>query len=109
LDTSEKSTLEFLKCGVGEGWRREVGTLVRKIKKYYIRVKKKRNILRTIKRRKANWIGHIWLRNCLIEHVIDGKVEKTGRQGRRSKQLLNGLMETARYWKLKEEALDRTL
>ena len=105
----KKSTLKFLKCGVGEGWRRAVGTIVRKIKKYYIRVKKKRNILRTIKRRKADWIGHIWRRNCLIKHVIDGKVEETGRQGRRSKQLLNGLMETARYWKLKEKALDRTL
>jgi hypothetical protein len=30
------------------------------------RVKEKRNILHTIKRRKANWIGHILRRNCLI-------------------------------------------
>jgi hypothetical protein len=33
----------------------------------------------------------------------------TGRRGRRSKQLLDDLKEKRRYWKLKEEALDRTL
>jgi hypothetical protein len=33
----------------------------------------------------------------------------TGRLGRRRKQLLNDLKEKRRYWKLKEEALDRTL
>jgi hypothetical protein len=35
------------------------------------RVKEKRNILQTIKRRKANWIG----RNCLIKTVIEGKTQ----------------------------------
>jgi hypothetical protein len=33
----------------------------------------------------------------------------TGIRGRRRKQLLNDLKEKRRYWKLKEEALDRTL
>jgi hypothetical protein len=33
----------------------------------------------------------------------------TGRRGRRRKQLLNDLTEKRKYWKLKEEALDRTL
>jgi hypothetical protein len=37
------------------------------------RVKEERNIVRTIKRRKANWIGHILRRNCLLKHVIEGK------------------------------------
>jgi hypothetical protein len=32
-----------------------------------------------------------------------------GRRGRRHKQLLDDLKEKGRYWKLKEEALDRTL
>jgi hypothetical protein len=35
------------------------------------RVKEERNILQTIKRRKANWIGHILHRNCLPKHVIE--------------------------------------
>ena len=28
-----------------------------------------------LKIRKANWIGHIWHRNCLPKHVIKGKIE----------------------------------
>jgi len=39
------------------------------------RVKEKRNILLTVRRRKANWIGHILRRNCLLKHVIEGKIE----------------------------------
>jgi hypothetical protein len=77
------------------------------------RVKEERNIIRTIKRRKANWIDHILRRNCLLKNVIEGtlegRIEMTGRRGRRRKQLLDDLKETRRYWKLKEEALDRTL
>jgi hypothetical protein len=61
------------------------------------RVKEERNVLNTIKRRKANWIGHILRRNCLLQHVIEGKlegrIEMTGRRGRRRKQLLNDLKE----------------
>jgi hypothetical protein len=77
------------------------------------RVKEERNILHTIKRRKANWIGHILCRNCLLKHVIErkveGRIEMTGRRRRRCKQLLDDLKEKRRYWKLKGEALDRTL
>jgi hypothetical protein len=39
-------------------------------------VKEERNILHTVKRRKANWIGHILRRNCLVENFIEGKIEK---------------------------------
>jgi hypothetical protein len=35
------------------------------------RVEEERNILQTIKRRKANWIGHILRRNCLLQHVVE--------------------------------------
>jgi hypothetical protein len=77
------------------------------------RVKEERNILHTIKRRKANWIGHILRRNCLLKHVnegkLEGRIEMTGRRGRRRKQLLDDLKEKKSYRKLKEEALDRTL
>ena len=52
-------------------------------------VKEERNILYTVKRRKAKWIGHSWRRNCLIKHVIEGKIEGrievTGRRRRRRK------------------------
>jgi hypothetical protein len=72
-------------------------------------VKEGRNILHTIRRRKANWIGHILRRNCLIKHIIEGKIPRTRRRGRRRMHLLDDIKETRRYWKLKEEAQDRTL
>jgi hypothetical protein len=73
------------------------------------RVKEERNILYTIRRRKENWIGHMLRRNCLLRHIIEGKIVGTRRRGRRRKQLLDDLKEARRYWKLKEEAQDRTL
>jgi hypothetical protein len=39
------------------------------------RIKQKMNILHTINRRKANWIGHILRGNCLLKHVIEENVE----------------------------------
>jgi hypothetical protein len=59
------------------------------------RVKEERNIVHTIKRRKANWIGHILRRNCQLKHVIAGKIQGrigvTRRRGRGRKQLLDDL------------------
>ena len=40
-----------------------------------LRVKEQRNILHEIRKRKANWIGHILRRNCLLQRVIEGKIE----------------------------------
>jgi hypothetical protein len=45
----------------------------------------------------------------VIEGKLEGRIEMTGRRGRRRKQLLDDLKEKRRFWKLKEEALDRTL
>jgi hypothetical protein len=39
------------------------------------RVKVERNILQTIHRRKATWIGHILRRNCLLKYLFEGKIE----------------------------------
>jgi hypothetical protein len=52
------------------------------------RVKMGRNILQTVERRKANWIGHILRRNCLLKYVIEGNIRAV-RPGRRCKQLLD--------------------
>ena len=38
------------------------------------RVKYRRR-LHTVKMRKANWIGHILCRNCLLKHAIEGEIE----------------------------------
>jgi len=76
-------------------------------------VKEQRNILHEIRKRKANWIGHILRRNCLLHWVTEGKIqggiEVTGRQGRRRRKLLDDLKERRGCSHLKEEALDRTM
>jgi len=78
-----------------------------------LRVKEQKNILHEIRKRKANWIGHILRRNCLLQRVIEGKIqggiEVTGRQGRRRRKLLDDLKERREYSHLKEEALVRTM
>jgi hypothetical protein len=38
-------------------------------------VKEERNILHTIKRRKAIWIGYTLHRNCLLKHVTEGNIK----------------------------------
>jgi len=52
-------------------------------------------------------------RNCVLKHVIEGKIERRidvmGRRGIRRKQLLSDLKGKRSDWKLKEEALDSTL
>ena len=60
-------------------------------------------------RRKVNWTGHILRKNCLIKHVIEGRIEVTGRRGRRRKLLLDGPKENKEYCKLKWEAVDRIM
>jgi len=77
-----------------------------------LRVKGQRNILHEIRKRKANWIGHILRRNFLLKQVIEGKIkgemEVTRRRGRRCKKLLDDLKDRRGYSHLKEEALGRT-
>jgi len=58
-------------------------------------MKKQRNILHEIRKRKANWFGHILRKNCLLKEVIEGKdkgeMEVTRRRGRKRKKLLDDL------------------
>jgi hypothetical protein len=62
-----------------------------------LRVKEQRNILHEIHKRKANWSGHILRRNCLLQRVIERKIqggkEVTERQRRRRRKLLDELNE----------------
>jgi hypothetical protein len=53
--------------------------------------------------------GHILRRNCFLKHVIEGNIEGRRIRGSRRKPLLGDLMKERRYWKQKDEALDRTL
>ena len=79
----------------------------------WLRVNEQRNILHEIRKWKANWIGHILRRNCLLKQFIEwkikGQIEVTERQGRRRKKLLDDLKDSRGYCELKEEAIDRTV
>ena len=76
-------------------------------------VNEQRNILHEMRKWKANWIGHISRRNCLLKQVLEGKIkgkmEVTRRWGRKRKKLLDDLKDRRGYSHLKEEALDCTM
>ena len=76
-------------------------------------MKEERNSLQTVKKRNGKWIDYTLRRNCLLRHVIEtkieGRIEVTGRRGRRRKKLLDDLKDRRGYSNLKEEALDRNM
>ena len=78
-----------------------------------LRVNEQRNILQEIRKRKANWIGHILRTKSLLKQVIEGKIkgemEVARRRGRRRKKLLDDLKDRRGYSHLKEEALDHIM
>ena len=47
------------------------------------RIGEKRTLLNNILRRKANWIGPILRRNCLLHDVIEGQMTEVKGVGRR--------------------------
>ena len=88
-----------MKQGAGErqkiGWTDHV-----KNEKVLQTVTEEGDFLFTLKRRKANWIGHILHRHCHLKHDIEGKIEGTGR---RQNQLLNDTKKTRKCCKLKRK------
>jgi len=50
-----------------------------------------------------------WRLKHFSEGEREGRIEGTGRRGKRPKQVLDVLQEKSGYWKLKKEALDHTL
>ena len=61
------------------------------------RIGEKRTLLKNILRRKANWIGHILRRNCLLHDDIEGRMTEVRGVGRRRTQLLDDLRNRRRY------------
>jgi len=70
-----------------------------------LRVNVQSNILHEIRKRKANWIGNILLRNCLLKQDIEGKskgeMEVARKRGRRRRNLLDDLKDRRGYSNLK--------
>ena len=78
--------------------------------KKFDRKRRENKIVRKLKSRKDSWIGHILRRNCLLKHVVKGKIERNIEwKRRRREQLLDEFKETKGHWKFKEEALDRSV
>jgi hypothetical protein len=93
-------------------WRRmEKISCTDHVRNEEVLLSEQRNILHEIRKRKADGIGHILRRNCLLKQVIEGKIkgriEVTRRRGRRRKKLLDDLEDRRGYSHLKEKALDR--
>jgi len=88
--------LKVLKCGVGDGWRRLVGPIIKK--KVLYRVKEERNILHIMKRRKAEWIDLILRRNCLLKNVTGEKIRGNIIRGRKCRQSVDDIKVTRSYW-----------
>jgi hypothetical protein len=74
-----------------------------------LRVKEQRNNLHEIRKREANWIGHILRSNYLLKQVIEGKIKGEMEVTTRRKKFLDDLKERRGYSHLKEEAPDRTM
>jgi hypothetical protein len=51
-----------------------------------LKVKEQRNILHEIRKRKANWIGLILRRNCLLQRVTDVKIQGGDRSDRKTRK-----------------------
>ena len=66
------------------------------------RIGEKRTLLNNILRRKANCIGHILRRNCLVLDDIEGQMTEVKGIGRT--YLFDDLRNRRIYWVIKEEA-----
>ena len=58
----------------------------------------KSTLLGNILCRKANWIGHILRRNCLLQDVIEGQMTEVKGIGRRRTQILDDLRNIKDNW-----------
>jgi hypothetical protein len=67
------------------------------------RHKADRNIIHTIKRMKANWIGHIFRRTCLLNRLLKG------RRGKRRRQPLDDLKEKKEYCNTRSHSVKNSL
>jgi hypothetical protein len=97
--------LENVKCF------RYLGRMLTDVGRCTCEIKSRIAILHEIRKRKANWIGHILRRNCLLKQVIEGKLNGqigvTRRRGRRHKKLRDDLKDGRGCFHLKKDAHDR--
>ena len=71
------------------------------------RVGQKRTLLKAIRKRKINWLGHILRRDCLQRRVMEGKIEGKKGRGRGRMGMLSDIRKGRTYQEMKEDAQDR--
>ena len=57
------------------------------------RVKEEKCLIRTIRQRQTNWVGHVLRREGLLREVIEGRVKGTKRPGKPRKGMISYLKE----------------
>ena len=77
-----------------------------KVHKYevFARVKEERCLIRTIRQRQKNWIGHVLRREGLFRDVMEERVKGTKRPGKPRKGMISYLKEA--FGKKKDEKSD---
>ena len=56
-------------------------------------------VICTYTKKKANWIGHVLRRNCLLNTLMKERDKGGSRRRRRNDQLIEGLKDNRRHWK----------
>ena len=73
------------------------------------RVGETRLLMRTIIKRKKNWIGHVLRGEGLLKEVIEGRLMGKRGRGKRRIGMLDSLQEGGTYLTMKRKASDRTM
>jgi len=63
-----------------------------------------RSILQATKMGNNNWMAFILHRNCLLKHVIEGRIEEMGRRRRRRR--IGGGGDASSYWMILRKRKD---
>uniref|UniRef100_A0A8D8TDU0 Craniofacial development protein 2 n=1 Tax=Cacopsylla melanoneura TaxID=428564 RepID=A0A8D8TDU0_9HEMI len=71
------------------------------------RVDEERVILKTIRKRKGSWLGHILRRDCLQRRIMEGQIEGARSRGRRKFGILTDIAQGRSFEQLKENSQDR--
>ena len=71
------------------------------------RVEEGRIMLKLIKIRKRNWLGHWLRRNCLVKYALEGMVNGKKIRGRRRYQMIDNIMINGLYGDTKRKAEKR--
>jgi hypothetical protein len=64
-------------------------------------------IMKTIKKRKASWVGHILRRDCIQRKIMEIKFEGSKSRGRRKFGMLTDILRGRTYEQMKNDAQDR--